>query len=168
MSWVWRSSSVQSSAWMSAAKKSSTMFSTRRVLTSLRVMRLSTGALLSLLQVVGGGGGLGAAGVRGDGGEEEAAGGIGEHGEDGRILPEKREHEGVADGKREDRDERNERVLHAVHVVEGGQRGSTAYFIGKKMLISYIAYTWWLTYVQKLRHAVRRGRGTGGPGDVLG
>jgi hypothetical protein len=88
--------------------------------------------LLSLLQVVGGGGGLGAVGVQGGGGEEEAAGGIWEHGEDASVVPEKRQHEGVADGQRQDRDESKQSVLHVVHVVEEGQRDSTAYFIGKK------------------------------------
>ena len=55
MPWVWRSRSVQSSAWISAEKKSAIIFSTRRVLISLRVMRLSIGVLLSLLHVGGGG-----------------------------------------------------------------------------------------------------------------
>ena len=49
MPWVWRSRSVQSSAWMSAERKSESMFTTRRVLSSLREMRLMMGVLLSLL-----------------------------------------------------------------------------------------------------------------------
>jgi len=65
-------------------------------------------------------GGLGAVGVQRCAGEMEAAGRVWQHGEDGRVVGEKRVHEGVRHGHDEEREETKQSVVHILHFVGGG------------------------------------------------
>jgi len=65
-------------------------------------------------------GGLTAVGVKRCAGQMKAAGRVWQHGKDGRVVGEKRVHEGVRHGHDQEREEAKQSVVHILHSVGGG------------------------------------------------